>query len=266
MTDMEIGLRIEVGDVYREAWDVFRAHLGSALGIIGVTFAATIASAAVLVGVGYALSDFEESMPVPMMVGSVTAVFVFAIAMLVCTSALYALYGDALRGRPTSMGSAFARGASKSLYIFATGIVLGLATFVGMIACCVPGMLLALGTAFWPAVVMEEDLGPIEAGQRAWSLTDGHKSDVFLVFLVLWFINMGIGLVGMVFATAGVAIAGTPDAGGDFGAVFTQLIGQLFQFVLSFGLMPFQAALFSVMYERRTRVPTSGADVAAVFA
>ena len=263
------GLQIEVGDVYSESWNVFKAQLKPAAAIVGIMMLVGWLVPIVLIGGGVAASNFESDQIAPALVGGGIGFILMMAMMFAGFAGLFALYLDALRGRPVSVGAAMSRGAGKLPMLFITGICWFVAYFVGILMCCVPGILALFGLYMWPGVVFEEDLGPIDSLQRAWDLADGHKVNVFLNYLVFWFMNMVVGVVSLVISAGALGIVGVDDStatGGMPAALLPQLVGQAIQMFLSLGLMPFHAALICVMYDRRTRNPAMpGMQVAQVF-
>ena len=80
-----------------------------------------------------------------------------------------------------------------------TGIVVGL----GFLAFVVPGVILALGLAFVPYMVVERGLGPIDAMKESWRVTKGYKGQVGLLVLAL----VGIIILGLLALGVGVFVA-----------------------------------------------------------
>jgi len=80
-----------------------------------------------------------------------------------------------------------------------TGIIVGL----GFIAFVVPGVILALGLAFVPYLVIERGLGPIDAMKESWRVTKGYKGQIGLLALAL----IGIIMLGLLALGIGVFVA-----------------------------------------------------------
>ena len=91
-------------------------------------------------------------------------------------------------------------GFSKFGTLFLTFLLYTLAIIAGFILLVVPGIIVLL--ALWPAflLVMEDDLGPVEALKAAWGLTRGYKWKLFVLglagfaVLIIGVLALGVGL------------------------------------------------------------------------
>ena len=91
-------------------------------------------------------------------------------------------------------------GFSKFDKLFLTFLLYTLAVVGGFILLIVPGIILLI--ALWPAflLVMEDDLGPVDAIKGAWALTRGYKMKLFVLGLVSFaaiiagLLALGVGL------------------------------------------------------------------------
>ena len=95
-------------------------------------------------------------------------------------------------------------GFSKFRDLFLTFLLYILAILGGLILLIVPGIILSL--TLWPAflIVMEEDLGPIDAIKGSWALTRGYKWKIFVLSLV----GFGVMITGILALGVGLFIAG----------------------------------------------------------
>ncbi len=74
---------------------------------------------------------------------------------------------------------------------------------LGFIALFIPGVILAMGLAFVPYLVVERGLGPIEAMKESWRITKGHKWQILLLVLAL----VGINLLGALALVIGIFVS-----------------------------------------------------------
>ena len=77
-----------------------------------------------------------------------------------------------------------------------------IAIALGFLALIIPGIILSMGLAFVPYLVVDRGLGPIEAIKESWRITKGHKWQLLLLFLAL----LGINLLGILALIIGVFV------------------------------------------------------------
>jgi len=108
----------------------------------------------------------------------------------------------------------------------------GLSIFLLMFFVIFPFMLFLV--VIWIAAVpaaIQEDLGPIEALRRSWTLTSGHRWKllvmVFIFFFVLMLVSVAFSMATMPLMTAGISDGGNPFSGMTLATVFQSLLGSL---------------------------------------
>jgi hypothetical protein len=171
--------------------------------------------------------------------------------------------GEADIGR--SMSVAFSKFGS----LLIASIVVAIATGVGMMMCVVPGVFAAiLFSVVIPAVVVEK-LGPMDALSRSVNLTEGHRMQIFLVFLVVGLVYAVV--FGGIFCVSGVVMADSMQSGGfqagqQPGGPTIGLI-QVGGGILGALVMTFQATLGAVIYKdlREIKEGTGVDDLVDVF-
>jgi len=83
---------------------------------------------------------------------------------------------------------------------FVSVLIAFILTLAGLVALIVPGIILALRLQFIPYILLDEDIGPVDAIQKSWNLTRGFTFDLFLFALLViainfvGFIALGIGI------------------------------------------------------------------------
>jgi hypothetical protein len=82
-------------------------------------------------------------------------------------------------------------------------VVVGIATFVGLIFLILPGIYLAVALYFVEFEVIVEDKGVVDALRDGWALTAGERLSVFLLLVVLFIIGLISGIPGIVLGFVG---------------------------------------------------------------
>ena len=94
-------------------------------------------------------------------------------------------------------------GYKDFIRIFVTELLAFLATGIGFCLLIVPGIILAAGLVMTSFVLKDDpNIGYIEALQKSWKLTDGHKGELIWLFLSFlgWMILCGLTLgIGFLF-------------------------------------------------------------------
>ena len=78
---------------------------------------------------------------------------------------------------------------------FLVGLLVALNIFVGTLLLIVPGIIAEIGLIFYQEVAADNtDLGIIDILKKTWSITNGHKMDLFIFVLsfIGWFFLVGI--------------------------------------------------------------------------
>ena len=109
-----------------------------------------------------------------------------------------------LRGDDSVTFTDLFAGLEKFARLFLVFLVFALSVGIGVLFLIVPGVIAAL--ALWPAflLVMEDDLGTVDALKGAWDLTLGYKGELFVLALA----TVGIYLLGLLALGLGVLVAG----------------------------------------------------------
>lgn len=74
-------------------------------------------------------------------------------------------------------------------------ILLGLVILAGSMLFVIPGIYCGIRLAFAPYILVEKNLGPIDAMKESWSMVEGMAMKVFLAGLAFFVINMIVGFV-----------------------------------------------------------------------
>lgn len=107
-----------------------------------------------------------------------------------------------LRGQDSSFGAAFKGAGSFFLPMAGTLFLTALAVFGGTLLCLIPGIILTLGLYFVHFMVVDKNIGYVDAIKASWQLTDGHKVSLLIFVILAWLLNVGgilaccVGIIG----------------------------------------------------------------------
>ncbi len=124
-------------------------------------------------------------------------------SMLVLVAGMLAMIGAAFlfgghmrislavaRGQQANFGDLFS-GGDHFIPILGVLFLTQVAVLVGTMFLIVPGVVLGIGLAFSSYFVVDQRLGPIEALQASWKVTDGQKGKLFVFGLLCYLIVLG---------------------------------------------------------------------------
>ncbi len=128
-------------------------------------------------------------------VAFVSAIFTMVVALGVMRMALRFVDGD--RGE---LADLFAQ-IPLIIPYFIASIVVGIITTTGFVLLIIPGIYWGLRFQFFGWVIVDKEVGPLEAMQESWEITRGSAGNLFLFALLLFAVNLlgllalGIGLI-----------------------------------------------------------------------
>ncbi len=186
------------GEAVSFAWDRIKADPGTILGALIV--GGIISNGINTLGNGVQQAD-PESVALQL-VGGVLSVVNFLIASFMMGGmTLFCL--KVARGEPYDFGDIF-KGGPYFGGILVANLLMGLGIVFGLIFLIVPGIFLALAWSLTVPVLVDRQLGPIEAMKESWRLTAGQKGNIFLFGLLM----IGVGILGLLACCVGVLVAG----------------------------------------------------------
>ena len=184
---------LEPGSILTEGWEIFAKHAGVLIGAYLVFFLSLLVAAIPTVAVGVFLAIMAEQQKEPSVV---LLVLLIPCLLLSVGMVLYLLPGQTMlylgvaRGEDVSVGTLFAGGRYFLKSAICT-ILFGLMVSLGLMACVLPGIFLAL--RYWPYlfVIVDEDPPGLECFHRAAQIASPHWMASFVIGLVGWLCNAG---------------------------------------------------------------------------
>jgi hypothetical protein len=131
-----------------------------------------------------------------------------------------------LAGKKVSLGAMVGAGVRRAIPLLVVGVLCYLVVALGTVLLLVPGVYLACALAVAiPAVVVERP-GLVGAMKRSFALTKGKRFSVFVVFLVMFLVAMGVAMFASV-ALPMLTASFSPMLGTLVGAVVNLVFGTL---------------------------------------
>ena len=103
---------------------------------------------------------------------------VLALTYLIPVGAYYVIGGSSARQAKITTGQAYSKASKKLFPFLALVIISSVLGVVGLLLLIVPGLIFLARASLAPLVLFEENLGPIAALKRSFSLTKGHTHEM----------------------------------------------------------------------------------------
>jgi hypothetical protein len=234
-----------IRSIMRQALSLYRARFGLYLALITIP----------VVPVGIALVALAAASPDPAgqqeKILAIDLAAEFLLVVPICTAAVaYAVVAQ-LAGRATALGETLRAVLPRSSILVGTVILSALATFAGLIAFVIPGLVMAIWFQFVGQVVILEHGSYLGALRRCRELVRGLWWRT-LGYVVA--INIASGVAGLLLSTL-VSGALQPKDASDRSKLVVPLIANIPSSIL---VLPFSTIALTLVYLRlRDRTPAS---------
>ncbi len=109
------------------------------------------------------------------------------------------MFLQAIRNQELDYGDLFA-GFKRFLDVVLANLLSGVLVVFGFILLVIPGIWISCRLAFVSYLVMDKGLGPVEAVQESWRMTDGHAWKIFVLVIV----SICICIIGLICLIVGI--------------------------------------------------------------
>jgi hypothetical protein len=187
--DNSIGLapKVRLGDWIGEGWNMFAAQwkvwVLNALVLFGVVFVPIAAMVGMVFVLAPAAGSFGGGLPFIAMLLMMFVVVITALAQVFLVAGMYKCAFKQLRGEPISTADMFS-GGDKVLPILGAGILIGILTMIGFVLCIIPAFIVAGALYFTIPLIVERDMGVIDAMSTSRDATRGDLL-MFVLFAFL---------------------------------------------------------------------------------
>jgi phage FluMu protein Com len=176
--------RIEIGDIFDRTWQIFKVHWAACTGAAwALPFVVAIGSlplVAIYVLVGLASKDD----PLPWVFGGIALGAAVAWLCMLMTLGLHAFMLKIARGEPTTVRDLFVETSLVIPALLAT-LLVALAATIGFALLIVPGIIVGLMFSQFINIMIDRQVGVIDALRLSMQVTEGNKLTLFLLGLLM---------------------------------------------------------------------------------
>lgn len=187
----------DIGDVLSKGWDDFKNNAGTLIAVTVIVFLVSFGTSVVFQVITRGVADSE---------GMVIGVSVMSVVVNIAVNTLLQLgtigiFLKVVRGQEASIGDLFAH-FDKIVPGFIASLLISIGVAVGMILLIVPGIIVAIMTAFSLWFIADRHLGAVEAIKASAEATKGQRMNLFLFGLAA----IGISLLGILACCVGLLV------------------------------------------------------------
>ena len=183
---------LAVGACFAAGWDFFKRELALVYltGIVAFLASAAIGMAMLIVFfVIWKMAGMDASVFLNDGGSQNSVRFSTNLFSIPFNCAAFIVIARAMRGEQMSPLDVL-KGFKRFFAILASGILMTLAFYFGLIFLIVPGVIIGMGLCWAPDLVVDRGLGVMESLKASWNMMSGYKANLFWLCLVLFFFNV----------------------------------------------------------------------------
>lgn len=214
---MALQKNLDSVEALKETFIPFKANLPLCLGIPAIqTFVPLIfvglpvCGAAFAFGLSAALAHKGSQIPGEMVGIGIVGVLCFAVLYNAIRAGWTKVMLSIASGEQASFGDLM-KSSTWMLNFVILGFIIGVGTAIGTVLFVVPGIIFAVRTCMAPFLLIDENLGPIEALVKSNELVTGQSWQIFIYFLAYGIINFVAGSIPLLGIVLSVAVMGYFD-------------------------------------------------------
>jgi hypothetical protein len=109
------------------------------------------------------------------------------------------------RGQVTSFGDVFSGGKYFGSF-FVGNLCFSIPYSIGLAVCVAPGVFIFCALFGWQLIIVDQNVGGIDALKKAWDMTNGHRLSIFLYLLI----GIGVMIAGYLACGVGALFGSLP--------------------------------------------------------
>lgn len=176
------------GESVKKGWELFKEHAGFLVLVSLVYFAVSI-------GGSFLLEELNGAL-------AFVGLVLYYVLTYLMSLGLVRILLNILDKKETSLGMLFSEG-KHLINFFVAGILTGLAVLGGFILLIIPGIIFSFRFSQVTNLIVDKNMGAIEAMKMSWRITKGHVLDLFLFSLLISI----VALIGLLALGVGLIVA-----------------------------------------------------------
>jgi len=193
---------VSIGSVFSRAFGVMGNNPLVVFGVALVLGAGPQLLYSILIGTNLATAAAEGGDPIrTAVIGGLAVFLVSMISRSLVSGCITRATVAYSQGHRAGLGECLGVALRRAVPVIVVSILFGIMVLLGLILLVVPGIILAVMWSVVVPITVEERTGILGAFNRSQELTRGARWTIFGLFLLIFLIGLGIGLVGILVST-----------------------------------------------------------------
>ena len=194
--DRALAREAGVGASYGHGWQMLKRYFGPLflIGLIALVFSAVVGAFIGALGGG-----LDEQLGTGGFSAAANLIYQFAVGVPLSYGSLYA-YLKAAREEGPELSDLFVAYKRAFIPSILTNLLLLICVSIGLLLLVIPGIIVAVRLSFAPFLVVDEELGPMDAIAESWRRTKGYGWKI----LGTWLLAIPITIGGLILFIVGV--------------------------------------------------------------
>jgi hypothetical protein len=233
---------LSTGELFDSTFTLYRKHFALFFGVAALPQLLLLMFQLVIIA-GSELSLGIAALPLAL-IGGLIFLLLFLVSTAFAQGASFFAVSAVHLDEPITIGGAYSRMRGRVMEVIGTMFLAGLATMAGFFLLIVPGIIIMLGASLAIPCTLFEQLNPGAAFSRSMKLTQGSRGKVFLIFLLMWAIQMGLSLV----VGLPLAVVAEMKIGPGAVAIGLLVLQRLVEFGIGALVAPIATIAFTLLY------------------
>jgi hypothetical protein len=181
--------RLDPMAIISRCWEITQENPGIVAAAFLIPLVPNVAFQVVQQVLQVSMEEADEELMLPLLLALIGVAVASGLVQLFFQVGMVRIYTRLARGLPADVSMLFGEVRNYVPALLAS-VLTGLAVVCGLMVLIIPGIILSLGLQFYLYALIDQELDPIAAMQESWRLTDGYKSTVFGINLVIFLIAL----------------------------------------------------------------------------